>query len=175
MVCFGVETGSPYACARVIRFASRGSNITHADEIALALDRLIQRTGESRVDVVAHSMSGLALRWFLAHAGDAYSVRRAVFVATPHHGTWLAHAGWGAGAREMRPGSPFLQQLHALELPPALRTFTIRTLLETHVFPHRNAILAGATDHLVRSSVHARMLHSPRVMHIVRACLTEPD
>lgn len=166
---------SPDALEAAAFLDPRGSNITHAQEIAAAAERLRARSGARQIDVVAHSMSGLALRWFIAHAGASCIVRRAIFVATPHRGTWLALAGWGEGAREMRPRSPFLRRLDALELPAAIRTFTIRTLLETHVFPHRNATLPGATDHVVRATIHARMLYSRPVMRIVHDCLIASD
>jgi pimeloyl-ACP methyl ester carboxylesterase len=152
-----------------------GSNVAHAEEIRDAIDDLRQRTGSSHVDVIAFSMSGLAVRWHLSRTPDP-PVRRAVFIGTPHRGTILAHIGWGEGAREMRPGSSFLQALAEQSLPPEVRAYTVRTLMETRVFPGSYGILPGAAkDHVVRFPTHVGMLRSKAVFRIVRDCLLESD
>lgn len=83
-----------------------GSNLDHADEIAAALDSLKRRTGSAEVDVVAHSMGGLATRWYLKDAG-AESIRRVVFLATPHRGTLLSWATITPGGARCGPGVSF--------------------------------------------------------------------
>ncbi|NNL31072.1 MAG: alpha/beta fold hydrolase, partial [Gemmatimonadetes bacterium] len=60
-----------------------GSNRDHAVELAAAVERLRQTTGAGEVDIVAHSMGGLAARWYLRHGGEA-PIRRVVFLASPH-------------------------------------------------------------------------------------------
>ncbi len=42
-----------------------GSNIDHADQVEEAIEALLAETGAGQVDVVAHSMGGLATRWYL--------------------------------------------------------------------------------------------------------------
>ncbi len=147
-----------------------GSNLDHADEIALAVALLRERTGSRFVDIVAHSMGGLATRWYLGNDPTA-PVRRVIYLATPHAGTWLAHAAGGPGAIEMRPGSEFLRQLQRLPSHATVRSFTIRTALETHVFPWRSALLPGATDHRVPFAMHAVMPMSLSVCRSIRRLL----
>jgi triacylglycerol esterase/lipase EstA (alpha/beta hydrolase family) len=97
-----------------------GSNLEHAEELALAIASARDAVGAPRVDVIAHSMAGLAVRAYLARYDrpkDGFNtsmpdIRRAVFLGTPHRGTWAAWLAWGRGAREMRPGSEFLRQLN---------------------------------------------------------------
>ena len=67
--------------------------------------------GVSSIAVVAHSMGGLALRYYIARSG-ATAIHTAIFVGTPHSGTYAAYLAWGGGGREMRPDSNFLRELN---------------------------------------------------------------
>ncbi len=144
-----------------------GSNREHAREIAVAVDSLLARTGEAQVDVVAHSMGGLATRYYLReHPGK---VRRAVFLATPHRGTWAAYLAFGEGRAEMLPGSEFLEELNAgPPVPPGVEAFTVRTLLETHVLPGESATLPGVPGWTVCCDTHRSLKHDPAVFEVVR-------
>jgi uncharacterized protein (TIGR03437 family) len=87
------------------------------------IDRLMYEDGQpvTELDVVAHSMGGLIVRSYLAgkqlqdgsFAPPASpSIRKAVFIGTPHFGTAVA-SGFEADpqVREMSLGSPFLFDL----------------------------------------------------------------
>lgn len=153
-----------------------GSNIDHAAEIAQAVGQLLDRTRAERIDIVAHSMGGLATRWFIARTRPVPPIRRIVFIATPHRGTWMSALAWGRSAPEMRPGSPFLEELARNPLPSAIETFTIRTRLETHVLPFRSARWSGArADHLLSFPPHGFMLRSRVVADRICDCLTAPS
>lgn len=144
-----------------------GSNRDHAREIAEAVDSLLARTGAERADVVAHSMGGLATRLYLReHPGK---VRRAVFLATPHRGTWAALLAFGDGRAEMLPGSDFLRDLNAgPPVPPGVEAFTVRTLLETHVLPGESATLPGVPGWTVCCDTHWSLKRDPAVFEVVR-------
>lgn len=170
-----LRAGWPTAHVEVVDFRQRfGGNTEHAAEIAAALHRLIERTGADRVDVVAHSMGGLALRYYL-HFGDAAQhVRRVIFTGTPHSGTWLAWLAWGAGARDMRPNSRFLRALNEVPaLPAGIEALCLTTPTELRVLPRRSARLPGVRCKGVWCASHARMLRSRRVFAAVRAFLQE--
>lgn len=150
-----------------------GSNRDHALEIAVAVDALLERTGVEEVDVVAHSMGGLATRWYLMTHPDA-PVRRVAFIASPHRGTLSAHLAWGGGRDEMMPGSPFLDTLNAAaEVPAGVEVVTIRTTVDTHVVPGESATLPGVPDHLLCCPTHAGLLHDEEVFRIVRGFLED--
>jgi len=58
----------------------------YAQRLATVVDNVLHNTGESKVDIVAHSMGGLVSRQYIRfHGGDA-KVRRLITVATPNHG-----------------------------------------------------------------------------------------
>ncbi|MBW3534042.1 MAG: alpha/beta fold hydrolase [Gemmatimonadetes bacterium] len=150
-----------------------GSNRTHARELARAVLDLQERTGAPRVDVVAHSMGGLALRYYLWNGGAA-AVRRVVFMATPHRGTVTSFLAWGEGAAEMRPGSAFLVGItRAPLLPPAVEALTVRTPLDLHVLPPESATLPGIPDVEVCCPTHEGMLDDDETFQAVRGFLGE--
>ncbi len=148
-----------------------GSNRAHADEIGEAVDRLLTTTGAEAVDVVAHSMGGLATRWFLMVRPDA-PVRRVAFLGTPHRGTLSAHLAWGGGRDEMLPDSPLLDTLNArAPAPEGVEAITVRTRIDTHVVPGESASLPGVPDVEVCCVSHAGLLRDAEVFDVVRAFL----
>ncbi|HET9948909.1 MAG TPA: alpha/beta fold hydrolase [Longimicrobiales bacterium] len=151
-----------------------GGNRRHAAEIDSAVAEVLAETGASRVDVVAHSMGGLAVRWYLRTHPDA-PVRRAVFLASPHRGTLSAHLAWGDGSDEMLPGSPFLDTLNSgAALPEGLTAMTIRTPIDTHVVPGESATLPGVEDHEVCCPTHQGLLRDEEVFRLVLDFLERP-
>jgi triacylglycerol lipase len=170
-----VRAGWPEDCVAVVEFRDRfGGNVEHAEEVGAALRALLARTGSDRVDVVAHSMGGLATRHFLHFCDGARHVRRVVFTGTPHTGTWVAYLAWGAGAGDMRPGSPFLSQLRSVPaVPPGVEALCLHTPTEMRVLPQRSALLADVRCQRVWCRSHAGMLRSRRVFAAIRAFLQE--
>jgi triacylglycerol lipase len=151
-----------------------GSNRDHAREIAQAVLAFKSRTGADRIDIVAHSMGGLATRYFLLNGGDVH-VRRVVFLATPHMGTVAAHFGWGEGAREMEPQSTFLLGLlRAQPIPSGVRAITIRTPLDLHVLPPESATLPGVPNLEVCCPTHAGLLDDDETFGLIQRFLRDP-
>lgn len=167
---FLIASGHDAGAVDILEFSDIwGCNHEHAREIAVAVDRVRERTGVDRIDIVAHSMGGLATRRYMARGSTP--VRRAIFIGTPHRGTWLAWLAWGEGGRQMRPGSDFLRQLASAPIPDDVDAFTIRTQLETRIFPGRNAMLEGVPDFRVRFSTHPGMLRNRAVLRRVAELL----
>jgi triacylglycerol lipase len=157
-----------WAHVRPLTFADpTGSNREHAAEIDSVVAEILAETGASRVDIVAHSMGGLATRWYLKEHGPA-RVRRVAFLASPHRGTLSAHFAWGEGRGEMMPESAFLDSLNVSPLlPEGLDAITIRTPIDTRVLPGESATLPGVEDHLVCCPTHQGLLRHDDVFLIV--------
>lgn len=146
-----------------------GSNVDHAAELEVALHELLLRADAQEVDVVAHSMGGLALWVLLDVKRDAIPVRRVVFLASPLRGTFTAHLGWGEGGEEMRPGSPLLQELQAGPPPQRwVEALTIRTPLDLNVLPVSRAALSGIPDRMVCCPLHQGLLDHEETYRVVR-------
>lgn len=148
-----------------------GSNRVHAEELATAIDSVLRRTGAEKVDIVAHSMGGLATRWYLRTRSEA-PVRRVAFLASPHRGTLSAHLAWGDGRDEMMPDSHFLDSLNAAApSPERVEAITIRTTVDTHIVPGESATLPGVVDHELCCPTHAGLIRDDEVFQIVLAFL----
>ena len=144
-----------------------GSNQAHAMEIDSVVAEILAETGGEHVDIVAHSMGGLATRWYLLSNGPA-PVRRVAFLGSPHRGTLTAHIAWGAGGDEMTPGSDFLEMLNdALPVPEGVQAITVRTPIDTRVVPGESATLPGVVDHTVCCPTHQGLVRNDEVFRIV--------
>ncbi len=139
------ERGWPESRVAALTFRDAfGSNQDHAEEVDLAIRTLRALTGSERVDVVAHSMGGLAVRYLLRTGESADTVRRVVFLGTPHRGTAAAVLAWGDGGREMVPGSDFLMDLNqGPPVPEWVEALSIRTPVDLRVIPASSARLVG--------------------------------
>ncbi len=170
-----VAAGWPQDHVRALTFEDpTGSNVGHAREIAAAVDSLRRRTGAGRVDIVAHSMGGLATREYLEKLGGAARVRRVVLLATPNEGTYAAYLAFGGGRDEMLPGSAFLDSLNAgPSVPSGVQMMTLRTPLDAHVLPPESATLPGVEDIEVCCPTHEGLLRDLEVFRIVRRFLSD--
>jgi triacylglycerol esterase/lipase EstA (alpha/beta hydrolase family) len=158
---------------RCLGFRDRhGSNLDHAHELRTAIETLCDDAGVEEVAVVAHSMGGLALRQCLTTTARP-RVHTAVFVGTPHHGTWMAYLAWGAGGTEMRPRSRFLRELNARALPGGVRAHCISTAIDTRVVPGSSALLHDAHCHHVLLPTHPRMLRHGATLRLIRDLLLQ--
>jgi triacylglycerol lipase len=63
---------------------------TRAKNWVRLINKVCNDHGFDKVNVVAHSMGGLDMRYAIAHLGIADKVASLTTVATPHHGTFLA-------------------------------------------------------------------------------------
>lgn len=144
-----------------------GSNVAHAEELDSLVSEVIGESGAEQVDIVAHSMGGLATRWYLATRPHA-PVRRVAFLATPHQGTLSAHLAWGDGSDEMLPDSRFLTELNGYDpVPEGVDAITVRTPIDTHVVPGESATLPGVEDHVVCCPTHSGLLEDEEAFLLV--------
>jgi triacylglycerol lipase len=101
------------------------------------------RDHDGAVNLVAYSMGGLVAR--AAHLIDPkLPLRRAAFLNSPHQGSFLAYLLPLKGVRQMRPGSPFMKQLHSSPWPTP--TFIVWNPLDTMVVPGTSTRLKNATE-----------------------------
>lgn len=130
--------------------------------------RRLERATGARPLIVAHSMGGLAVRaWLDAHGADD-RVRHVVTVGTPHHGTALARFGFSANAKQMQPGSRWLQALAGREPRARYARFTcFYSHCDNIVAPAASATLPGADNRHVAGAAHLDMLRSDAVFREV--------
>lgn len=123
-------------------------NITDIKEQAKIVSRKIEQAKKeqavSRVDYIAHSMGGLIGRYYIQQLKGSNSIDHFISVSTPHYGTYVAWAGIGEAAKQMRPGSDFLKQLNENPLYANIKYTSIWTKTDEIVIPSDNAILRGS-------------------------------
>lgn len=94
---------------------------TAAELLARQIEEICARTGHRQVDVVGHSLGGLIARYYAQRLDGDNRIRTLITLGTPHEGTAvLPWANAHPVVRQMRPGSPLIEELR---LPaPGCRT-----------------------------------------------------
>jgi pimeloyl-ACP methyl ester carboxylesterase len=133
----------------------------YAERIAQAVERLRAASGAPRVTIVAHSMGGLATRAYLRRHGAA-AVAQVITLATPHHGTVFARLGLGRNARQMRPGSDFLQALNGTNEPVPFTCIAAGD--DNLIVPRSSPLLPGAAAIRIERVGHLALLGDERAL-----------
>jgi hypothetical protein len=146
-----------------------------AADLGAHIERVCAQTGYERVHVVGHSLGGLIARYHVQRQGGDRRVESLVTLGTPHEGSLLAHVVPTPLIRQLRPGSPVLQEL--TEPAPGFRTkvAAIYSDLDQVVLPTRSgrcehADLA-ARNVLVRGIGHMSLPRHRLVVDEVAATL----
>ena len=138
-----------------------------AGQLARKIDAIVAATGAPRVIIVAHSMGGLVVRDHLRRHGSA-RIARIVTIGSPHHGSMLAWFFPGRSLAQMRPGNPWLAQLNAEQLDPALRFVSLWSWHDSMVAPQTSSELPGAIDVVLAGIGHNALLGDASVFALVR-------
>jgi triacylglycerol esterase/lipase EstA (alpha/beta hydrolase family) len=140
----------------------------YVEELHGEIERIAAANRHARVILVCHSMGGLAAREYLRRHGSA-RIARLITIASPHHGTVLAHLGLGANGRQMRRGSGFLSTLAASESesPPPVRATSIYSPHDNLVSPQETSRLAWAKNVALPGLGHIDILGSPRLLALL--------
>lgn len=139
--------------------------------IDAAVDRLRQATGQAPI-VVAHSMGGLAARFWWCQPGRSQRLHKLITLGTPHHGTWLARFAMSTNGRQMRPDSDWLKQLNGNCGPDqANRMICFYSHCDNIVFPASSAKVAGADNRHLTATAHVHMVGHPAPREVLWQCL----
>lgn len=141
------------------------------DRLAGELDRRIEalcaETGAAKVQLVTHSMGGLVARAYARRRGWG-RIARFVALAAPHRGTVIAWFGIGANARQMRPGSDWIEALNR-EPPPPVPTTVIWSTGDEVIAPQDSSRLPGAKEIVVAATGHVAMAFSSEFAELTAA------
>jgi pimeloyl-ACP methyl ester carboxylesterase len=127
-------------------------NTTTAGRVGTVVDDLLARTGQEKVDLIAHSMGALGARWCQKFGSCAGKVAHVVTLSGANHGTIWANACllqfWSQACGDMTPGSPMLTALNAGdETPDDVSWTTYVSWCELVILPHLSDMLDGADNH----------------------------
>ena len=140
------------------------------------VEKVLAETQNEKVDLVGQSMGGLVIRAYLAENPGGAKIRRVVTLGSPHRGSKLAVFGLGQGAREMIPGSAFLESLNqGVQIPQNGRFYAIHTIVDNMVLPNESATLAwdGVKNLETRIVNHIGLAYCNHTARLVKECLDE--
>lgn len=123
-------------------------------------------TGCEKIILIGHSMGGLVASYYREFLDHNQEISGVITIGTAFHGTKVAIVGVGANARQMCPGSQFLNLLRHKIQHHHQHYYQIATEFENLIFPWESSLLQDiAEDHkLVMHQVpHLSMLHDPQV------------
>jgi triacylglycerol esterase/lipase EstA (alpha/beta hydrolase family) len=146
--------------------------------LAAEVERVLAEADSKQVDLVGQSMGGLVIRSYLASNSGRGKVRRVVTLGSPHAGSKLAVFGLGKAAKEMIPGSSFLQTLNQdVQIPADGKFCSIYTIVDNMVLPNESAKLTWerAENLETRSVNHIGLLFCKDTARLVRQCLDESE
>jgi triacylglycerol lipase len=107
------------------------------------IEHICRETGHERVQVVGHSLGGLVARYLVQRLDGDRHVETLITLGTPHGGSRWARVGPTPLIRQLRPGSPLLQEL-ALPAPGCrTRVTAVYSDFDQMVVPFS----AGRCDH----------------------------
>jgi pimeloyl-ACP methyl ester carboxylesterase len=137
---------------------------TYAASLLVELEALASQCAGHAVTIVGHSMGALVARAALRGARPGL-VGRIISIGAPHHGTTLASRFHWPNARQMRPGSSWLEELNAsqegrFDVPVT----TLYSLDDNYVVPASSARLEGARTIELEGIGHLGLLASKRVL-----------
>jgi pimeloyl-ACP methyl ester carboxylesterase len=115
-----------------------------ADQLAAKIDVILTATGAKQVVIVAHSMGGLVALAYCRRYGAA-NVSRIISLGAPYHGSLHAWLFPGRCLAQMRPGNPWLVELHRARFsPPPIHS--IWSWHDSMVTPQTSSRLEGADN-----------------------------
>jgi triacylglycerol lipase len=164
--------------ARVLALVGDGRGDLSAQVVALdaAVDAALA-AGAPSVDLVGYSAGGVVVRVYVAELGGGSTVRRAVSLASPQHGTDLAALAGALGSQacptacqQLDPDSDLLRRLNAGdESPPGPAWVSVWTEDDATVVPPDSGALDGALDFSVQSVCPGLHVEHPDVPRIALA------
>lgn len=177
-----VSQGWPSNYLYAIQYSNTtGSSIDNAYELQSFIKTVLRQTKASKVDIVAHSMGGLSTRYYVKYLEGAQKVDDVVTLGSPHHGTSTSYFGlWTEGAREMVPGSAFLNDLNSLDETPngsddaeVIQYTSIYSSSDTVINPYTSSIIEGAYNIEISGVSHSGLLSDSSVRPMIKAGLED--
>jgi pimeloyl-ACP methyl ester carboxylesterase len=150
-----------------------------AAQLSGYVERVLNRTGATRVHLVGHSLGGLVARTYVQEYGGDSRVHTCITLGTPHNGTYAAWMGRGRAARQIRPRSELLDRLDRTARPSSVRFISYYSNLDPLVVPASSAKITNkalrATNVLVKDHGHMSLLLSSQLIRSVVSSLTHLD
>jgi len=157
-----------------MRFEGGGNVEDLGAQLAAFVREVLEVTGEPQVDVVAHSLGGVAALVAIVDHDLGCRVRCVVTLGSPLGGTYAARLGNTPVTWDLRPGSPFLERLRKLPLPASVRATSFWSASAVVILPPESARLFGSQQIEMTPLTHYGYLLHPRSWKAICQALTSP-
>lgn len=120
------------------------------------------------LDLLGFSMGGIVTRYYLQRLGGLERVQRYVSISAPNNGTLMAYALERPGVVQLRPKSPFLQDLNwDVESLQRLKVTVLWTPFDLMILPARSSLMSVGREIQLPVPIHEWMLRDSRVLETV--------
>ena len=136
------------------------------------MDEIADKTGEKEIYLIGHSMGGLVSRYYSSSPRGKGRVRGIITIASPFKGTRIAVLGIGKNAKEMIPGSEFLNELNKKPMP---EIYALWSTLDNLVVPPEYAFMEGMPNDFLPLKGHIALLFSNAVYSRILSHLKEKN
>jgi len=128
------------------------------------------------VDLIGFSMGGIITRYYLQRLGGIQRVQRYISISAPNQGTVTAYSLPLRGIAQMRPNSPFLQDLNrdAAEQLAKINFTVIWTPFDLMIYPAASSRMSVGEEVIIPVLVHAWMKTDNRSLAAVATALKAP-
>jgi triacylglycerol lipase len=135
----------------------------YAPQLEQAVQTLMQRSGQSKLALVGHSMGGVVIRSWMRRYGTE-RVARVITLGTPHVGTQIKASFKPTNVAQMAWQSPWLQELAATENQATRNLMRIALSPQDNiVYPQRTQILDGVHAHVFEGMGHLQLCIAVKV------------
>lgn len=151
-----------------------------ADDLAVAIEKLVEESGSEKVHVIGHSLGGLITRYYVQRMCGHQRVHTVVTLGTPHQGTALARAGSLLPlVRQLRPDSDLIAELNESAPDCDTRFLAFYSDLDQLIVPSRNARIEHpdlrARNVAVRGIGHMSLTNDGGIAFQIAAALAHLD
>lgn len=146
------------------------------EELALQVRAFVEKClePEQPFDLIGFSMGGLVSRYYAQRLNGLERIERFITISAPHHGTALGWFSHRYGIRQMRPNSPFINDLNAdIHTLSTTKFFSLWTPFDLLILPPKSSVISpdiGCTTRL-KIPAHNRMIREYPALEKVCECL----
>lgn len=151
----------------VLNFKNPFLSITrYVEKVEEMARKIREETDREDLILIGHSMGGIVASLYATKVAKAGTVTDVITIGSPLHGTYMAKAGFGKDAKEMRKGSELLKEtLTRIEKEGQIRFYFIASKTDQVVIPYSSALMGlnQKREFVLNDIGHVTLLYSPRV------------
>lgn len=141
-----------------------------AEELREVLEQIADLEPKKRIVPIGHSLGGCVWDHLLLHAPELvgrYEMPLYIPLGSPHFGTFAAHIGLGASARDMMPKSAVMNDHLGRDFPESLEIYPFVSRFDLLVLPIETALLKRGINYILSETGHiAQVIRSETVTAI---------